>query len=81
MYYKFIGDEDDAITRLWGIRFGKVYKVETKQNSLGEIKASIFTEEGEAICPYGSVKAFNKNWQHMKLYGGTQNTSQGHRKP
>lgn len=63
MRLKFIG-EDGSL----GLQHGKVYNISLKTYG-GYIIATIQTGWiSDTVCPYGSMKAFAKNWE-LENYG------------
>ena len=64
--FTFIGDEEDKRTKEWGIKRGKEYMVEFPAlfSKKKMFNAFITTPKvGLVVCPYGSSKAFYKNWK------------------
>lgn len=65
MKCRFIGDQNDPLTRKWGIKKFSYYVIEKKKNDHGRgFIATISTPNmGKVKCPYDSETAFNKNWE------------------
>ena len=62
-YYTFIGNENDPLTKKWGLKKGKKYEI----NAIAFAKKPtliIRLDNGtDQVCPYDTVDAFNKNWE------------------
>lgn len=67
--YIFIGDEGDHRTRSWGIRCGQPHRIKFNEESF---QAHIQVGDRWITCPYGSKKAFLKNWRESELPRGIQ---------
>ncbi len=62
MKYKFMGNENDPLTKKWGIKKGNVYTIYFSQMLPYPI-ITINTGKKMHLCPYASKKVFNDNWQ------------------
>lgn len=68
MKYKFIGNENDPLTKKWGLKEGSVYEIDfpgaySYMNK--SLPTRIHAPIGLVICPYSSVKSFKRNWEKI----------------
>jgi len=62
--YIFVGNENDKLTKEWGLRYGEMYTIKIPQFPPdGMFTAFIVTpKKGVVSCPYSSLKKFEDNW-------------------
>lgn len=67
--YTFIGNENDSLTKEWGIKYGSQYRIflEVRKKGVFLIQAHIKTKVGEIVCPYTNMYSFGKNWLFEKV--------------
>ena len=61
--FVFIGNEEEARTKTWGLKYGEMYQIEFPAfPPKGNFTAFIHTPNaGVVSCPYSSLKAFEAN--------------------
>jgi len=63
--FKFIGNENDSLTKEWGLKKGTMYKINFPAfPPKGKFVVFIETPcKGIVVCPYSSLSSFENNWE------------------
>jgi hypothetical protein len=63
--YIFIGNENDPLTRAWGIKNGEAYELSFLAFS-PKPQVIITVGNEHHTCPYSTVKSFKANWKEIR---------------
>lgn len=62
--YTFIGNENDSLTKEWGIKKGEAYEISFLAFS-PRPQTIITVGKNHHACPYSSIEAFRANWRDI----------------